>query len=94
MQRLSHTPTHTYAFPFVGNSNGSSQDARGSPEVARAGVNNPVIAAEVHLRQRGLGAQTVARHAEGTVGLVHHARRGARTLDIVACLCREGTCIM
>lgn len=77
----------TYAFPFVGHSNGPSQDARGSSEMAGAGVHNPIIPAQVLLWRDDLRAQSDAGYAVGVVGLVHYARRASRATHVIAGLC-------
>lgn len=73
-----------YAFPFIGHSNGPSQNARGSSEMAGTLVHDPIIPAQVLLRRGDLGAQTVAGYAVGVVGLVHYARRASRATHVIA----------
>lgn len=57
--------------------------------MARAGVDNPIVATEVLLGRRNLWADAVACHAVCVVGLVHHTSRTARTQDVTARLCEE-----
>lgn len=73
-----------YAFPFIRHSDGPSQDARGSSEMAGAGVHDPVIPAQVLLGRDHLGAKPVAGYAVGVVGLVQYARRASRTAHVIA----------
>lgn len=64
--------------------------AGGSPQVARRGVSDVVVAAEGMVQAGGLRAGGCpAHHAVGTACLVHHAGVGARTHHAGAGLCRE-----
>lgn len=85
------SPILTYAFPFVRHSDGPSQDARGSSEMAGAGVHDAVVPAQVLLGRDHLGAEAVAGHAVGVVGLVQYARRASGTAHVIARLCVRNT---
>ncbi len=74
--------TLTDAFPFICHSNGSTEQARGSPQMARTGVNYPIVATKVLIRRRNLWAYAVACHTVCVVCLVHHTSRASRTHDI------------
>lgn len=84
----------TYAFPLVRHSDGPPQDARGSSEMAGAGVHDPVVPAQVLLGRAHLGAKPVAGYAVGVVGLVQHARRASRTAHVIARLCVRNTAVI
>lgn len=57
--------------------------------MARAGVNNPIVATKVLIRRRNLWAYAVACHTVRVVRLVHHTSRTSRTEDITARLCED-----
>lgn len=52
--------------------------------MARAGVHDPVIPAQVLLDRGQLRAQAVAGHAVCIVDLVHHARGAPGAADVLA----------
>lgn len=85
------SPILTYAFPLIRHSDGPSQDASGSPEMAGAGVHDPIVPAQVLLGWDHFGAKPVAGYAVGIVGLVQYARRTSRTAHIIARLCVRNT---
>lgn len=89
MKQVKFMLTLTDAFPFICHSNGSTKQACGSPQMARAGVNNPVIATKVLIRRGNLWAYAVACHTVCIVCLVHHASRASRTHDITTRLCED-----
>lgn len=89
MKQVKFTLTLTDAFPFICHSNGSTKQARGSPQMARTGINNPVIATKVLIRRRNLWAYAVACHTVRIVCLVHHTSRASRTHDITTRLCED-----
>lgn len=74
----------TDALPLVGHSDGPAQQTGRPPQVARAGVDDAVISAQVLLGRRHLRADPVARHAVRVVGLVHDARGAAGAQDVTA----------
>lgn len=57
--------------------------------MARAGVNNPIVATKVLIRRRNLWAYAVACHTVRVVRLVHHASRTSRAQDVTARLCED-----
>lgn len=57
--------------------------------MARAGVNNPIVATKVLIRGRNLWTYAVACHTVCVVRLVHHASGAPRTNDVTARLCED-----
>lgn len=79
----------TYALALVGDPDRPSQNACGSSEVAGAGINNTIIPTQVLLRRGSLRTHAVAGDAVGVVDLVHHARGGAGTVDVLTRFCKR-----
>lgn len=85
----------TDALALIGHADGAAQKTGGPPQVAGAGVNDAVVAAQVLLRVGDLGADAVAGHTVGVVGLVYHTGGAARAKHVTTRLCpgqREGRC--
>lgn len=80
-------PVLTNAFPFVCHADGPSQDARGSPQMTGAGINNAIVATQVLVRWLHLWTLVITGHTVGIVGLVHDTRRRARAAHSMTRLC-------
>lgn len=74
----------TDAFAFVRHSNGPAEETGSSSQVAGAGVDDPVVAAQVLLRGRHFWANPITRHTVRVICLVHDARGAAGAQDIAA----------
>lgn len=74
----------TDAFPLVRHSDGAAEETGSSSQVAGAGVDDPVVPAQVLLGRRHFWANPITRHTVRVVCLVHDARGTARAQDIAA----------
>lgn len=79
----------TDAFPLIGHSDGSAEQAGRSSQVTGAGVDDPVVSTQVLLGCRHLGANPITRHAIRVVRLIHDACGASRAQDVTARFCRE-----
>lgn len=86
---ISYSSSLTYALALIGNPDGPSQNARGSSEMAGAGVHDAVIPAQVLLGRGHFRTHALTDDAVGVVVLIHYAGRASRAVHLVTRLCEE-----
>ena len=87
--RVSRVCRLTDAFALIRHSDGSAQEAGGSSQVTRAGIDDPVVSTQVLVRRRHLGANPITRHTIRIICLVHDARGAAGAQDVTARFCPD-----
>lgn len=79
----------TDAFSLICHSNRSAEETGSSSQVTRARIDDPVVATQVLLRRRHLGANPITRDTICVICLVHDACGAAGAQHVTARFCRD-----